>query len=128
MRVRNLYEHQKRLSQIAARMYRNGILIDQEERRRLSDVLLKEHQRARDRLLALVRIKGFRCTPNDLRALIYRRHETAKVKRFSLPDPLNPRMWKSETRISVGEPSLRWLMTDSDTPPALIPIIETYWE
>ncbi len=70
-----------------------------------------------------------RCSANDLRSLIYKRHATQRVSRFNLPDPYNEKMYTDETlsKISVDESSLLALITSGECPDELIQIIDDYW-
>jgi hypothetical protein len=109
-------------------MYKNGIGVDEKERRRLSRTLRAEHIARRKELLELVGIRGFRCTPNDIRSLIYKRHATAAISRYNLRDPYDPKMWtKSGKAVKVTEDALRQVLIHPDTPPELVHIIEVYW-
>jgi DNA polymerase I-like protein with 3'-5' exonuclease and polymerase domains len=81
-------------------------------------------------LVALVDHPEFRPTPNSMRSLIYKKHETKKLSRFSLPDPIDKRMYskKRPENISVNENSLLLLMVSGACSPELTAIIEAWWE
>jgi DNA polymerase-1 len=123
-----LYEHQTALSKKAAEMFRTGIKVHKMNRRFLAWGLKRQYREQEKKLLKLVGIDGFRCTPHDMRKLIFKSCETEKVKRFSLPDPVDPKMYSKSGGISVNFDSLLMLMLDPDCPEELKPIIETYWE
>lgn len=127
-RVQQLYWVFHRLSHIASKMHAIGMMVDTGNRQRLADELLSEYEAREAALLKLVNIPGFRCTPNDIRSLIYKRHETATVRRFSLPDPLDPKAWSSENTIKVDQGSLLALYVDPGTPDELREIITLYWQ
>lgn len=128
-RVQRLYEVHTRLSHIAAKMHDTGFRVDHDERARLADVLLKLFLEREKKVLDAVGIKGFRCNANAMRALIYKRHETASIKRFSLPDPHDPIMWvkKNFKTCAVDQRALLQLLINPMTPPELKVIIELYW-
>lgn len=124
-RVQKLYEHQSALSALCATMYRNGIFVDERARRALATKLQREEDEARRAFKKLA--PDFEPSPNEMRALLYRRHSDER-RGFNLPDPLNPKMWKSEEKISVAEAPLRLLIIDPDTPPEAVQIVEAYWK
>jgi DNA polymerase I-like protein with 3'-5' exonuclease and polymerase domains len=129
-RTRKLYEIHTRLSQIAAEMYAVGLYVHVPNRKFMEWALEREIEEKVESFLNQVNIKEVRCTPNDLRALIFKRHESLRIKKFSLPDPVDPRMYSAEDMrvISVDESSLLMLMVGGDCPPDLIRIIDAYWE
>lgn len=127
-RAQALYQHQKSLSQICARMMQAGVLVDQGCRKELAATLLAEHEEKKALLLEKVGVAGFRGNANDLRSILFKRHEKGELKRFSLPDPLQKKMWSSASTISVEEKSLLLLLADPDTPPEIAPIVEAYWD
>ena len=129
-RVQRLYELHTKLSQIAAEMHTDGIVVDLEQRDRLSKQLTEIYNDKSQKFLELVGIPGMRCTPNDLRALLFQRHETAKIKRFSLPDPVNPNQWvqKKFKTIAVDQSALLLLLIEPGCPPDVKRIVDTYWQ
>jgi DNA polymerase I-like protein with 3'-5' exonuclease and polymerase domains len=133
LRVQQLYELHYRLSHIAARMHRTGFMVDKKNRQLLADSLDKLYDEREKKVIQAVNVKGFRCTPNDLRKIIYKRHETKAIKRFSLQDPLDPAQWASDDglgggTISVDQGSLLLLYVDPGCPDALREIINLYWQ
>ncbi len=127
-RQQRLYEHNKALSQLAAKMYARGFWVHQGNRELLAHKMLREIEEKEQQVLDLVAIEGFRCTPNDMRSLIFKRHATEKVRRFNLPDPLNEKMWSSKSTISVDFNALMALVTNPAVDPALKTIIDAYWD
>jgi len=128
-RVKRLYEVHEQLSIIAAEMHTTGFYVDQQKRQELADTLEQQYYAAEAKFLEKVGIPGFKCTPNDFRALIFKRHETAKVRRFSLPDPIDLAFYTSEEQdsISVGKDALLLLLIDPTVPQELKELIDLYW-
>lgn len=129
-RVQRLYTLHVGLSRIAADMYQVGLPVDVKRRAELAQELEDLYDQREKKVRELVSVAGWRCTPNDMRALLYKRHENAKVRRFSLPDPVDPNMWvkkKMET-IAVDQPALLMLIADPDTPPEVRAIVDAYWQ
>jgi DNA polymerase I-like protein with 3'-5' exonuclease and polymerase domains len=94
-------------------------------------VLESEYYRREAELIKAVNIPGFRCTPDDMRRIIYKRHETKSLRKFSLPDPLDPKMYTDEEaldKISVKKEALLLLFIDPGTPDELRIIIDLYWQ
>ena len=127
-RVQRLYEVFHQLSWIAARMHLTGMHVHAENRQMLADTLLAEYEKREAALLQYVNIPSFRCTPNDMRSLIFKRHATETVSRFNLPDPIDPKVWSSETTIKVDQSSLLMLYVDPGTPEELRHTINLYWQ
>lgn len=127
-RVQKLYEVFHRLSHIASEMHELGMFVDTDKRQELADSLLAEYERREQALLKAVAIPGFRCTPNDMRSLIYKRHATSQVSRFNLPDPIDPKLWSSESTIKVDQGALLMLYVDPGTPDDLRHFIDLYWQ
>lgn len=141
--VKRLYQVHTELSRLAARMYRYGVYVHQDTLRFQIHCLEQEIVEKRDRFLSLVGLDGMRCTDDDMRALLYQRHERAekrsgvwviKVKpgiaRFGLPDPLDKKSWTDESRttVSIGADALLLLLSSPDCPPEAVPIIDAFWE
>jgi len=127
-RVKELYRVFHRLSHIAANMHAVGMMVDEEKRAWLDAHLLAEYDKREKALIERVDIPGFRCTPNDMRALIYKRHATPEISRFNLDDPLSPKAWASENSIKVDQGTLLKLFVDPGTPSDLREIITLYWQ
>lgn len=127
-RVQRLYEVFHRLSWLAARMHAKGMYVHAENRQMLADTLLAEYEKREAALLQYVNIPGFRCTPNDMRSLIFKRHATPTVARFNLPDPVDPKLWSSETTIRVDQAALLMLYVDPGSPPELCRIVDLFWQ
>lgn len=126
-RQRKLLEHNAALSELAARVHRNGFYVHAEQRAFMAWALEIEYEEKRQQLLDRVALPGFEGTPDHVRALIYRRHETATIKRFSLPDPLDERMYTDGGEISVGYKQLLPVVTNPGIPDALKDIVEAWW-
>lgn len=127
-RAQALYEQHLELARIAAEMHDTGWPVNEENRQWLAWFLREKLTQERERVVRLVNIPGFRATPDDLRALIFKRHETPKIHRFGLDDPYDKRMWTEGGKISVSQDSLLLLMTQTFVPPELVEIIDCYWE
>lgn len=129
-RVRRLYALHTGLSKVAASMYRVGLPIDKKRRKELDDQLLQMFDERAAKLYGLVGVKDFKCNPNSMRALLWKKHETKKIHRFSLPDPEDPNQWvqKKMRTIAVDQKALLLLISNPDCPPDLIPIVDAYWQ
>ncbi len=128
-RTKQLYKIHTKLSQLASRMHDHGIWVHQANRRRMINDLGRLYAKNERAFLKLCDVPGMRCTPGDLRSLLYKRHESVRVRRFSLPDPFDPRMFTDETmeKISVDRSSLLLLLAEGSAPPELVSIIDAYW-
>lgn len=143
-RVQLLYDVHKRLSVIAAEMHTHGFMLDKEMRKWMDWALQQEFAEKAEKLYAKVNLPGFKCNPNHMRALIYKRHEvtteivlpTGKktrvpIAKFSLPDPIDPALWvdpKLMRTCSVDYDALVQLLIDPSTPKELKEIIKLYWD
>lgn len=123
-----LYEHSKALSVLAAKMHDRGFWVNIPERDRLSNELLEKAESKEKSLQALVAIPAFRCTPNDMRSLLFKRHATADISRFNLPDPIDERLWASKETISVDGDALLSLVINPGIPKDAKEIIDAYWD
>jgi uracil-DNA glycosylase family 4 len=129
-RVQRLYSMHRKLSVITSEMHQVGVQVDQLQRSWMAWALQQEFEEKAAKLVKSVDVPGFRPTPNDLRAIIFKRHEKGALKRFSLPDPIDPSMYTNEERmdtISVDFDSLILLLIDPETPAELKHIIDLYW-
>lgn len=141
--VRKLYEVHTGLSRLAARMYQRGIWVNMEMLNFQIHCLEQEIEEKKLRFLQLVNLPGMRCTDDDMRALLYKRHEKAPktwgkrvikhtpgIRRFSLPDPLDKKSWTDEGKftISVKEDALLLLLSSPDCPKEAVPIIDAFWD
>lgn len=123
-----LYEHNKALSRLAAKMHDVGFQVHQENRAFLAWGLEQEYKERLEYLCNLVAIKGFEGTENQMRALIWRRHATSGIQRFNLPDPFDDRMWNDKhDTIKVDYNTLLQVVTNPGYPHDLKEIIEAYW-
>lgn len=132
-RVQKLYAHQRKLADVGASMHRVGVLIDKKRRMQLADELAALYDEREKAFLKKVGIRGFKCNPNYVRALIYEKHATGKYAafgRFNLPDPIDPAFYRDKemTRIKVDSSALTLLLIDPTIPQDLKDIIEAYWD
>ena len=131
-RVQRLYEVHRKLARIAAKMHTRGVPIDRERYVWMKWALFEEYREREAEFLRAVGIPGFRCNPDYMRRLIYKRHATGKWERFgrfNLPDPELPDMYSDDemTTCAVDEDALIQLLIDPSTPPDLKPLIKLYW-
>lgn len=128
-RVQRLYNIHSELSRIAGQMHTTGIHVHKQNREYMIWCIDQEIDQLRDEFLALVNIDGMRCNSNDMRSLIFKRHENERVHCYSLPDPYSEKMYTDETlsTIKVDESSLLNLITSGECPDSLIKIIDAYW-
>jgi DNA polymerase I-like protein with 3'-5' exonuclease and polymerase domains len=131
-RVQRLWDIHVRLAKIAARMHSRGFFVNATERARLSEQLLRMHEERKSILLRAVDDKEFGASPDDMRALIYRRHAIVGRRSFNLEDPpeYKQEMWTDDTftKCAVSKPALLQLYVDIGKPPELRDIIRKYWE
>ena len=126
-RIQRLYALHKKLAVIAAKMHTTGFYVDTLQRGFMAYCLEQQYQEQVAELLAFVNMPGFVCSANALRSLIYKRHETAEIHRFSLPDPIDPAMWTEKGKIAVDKDGLLLLYIDPACPQELRQIIDLYW-
>ncbi len=127
-RVQRLYALHLRTSALAARMHTYGVGIDQNARAQLDVSLSAEFERRFQILLNTVNVPAFKAAPEHLRALLFKRHETESIRRFSLPDPMDDKGWTEDGDISVDQKALLTLITDPSTPKEAVEIIDLYWQ
>ncbi len=128
-RVQRLYGIHKETSQLAAEMHSTGWQIDRQRMTALSAELLSLHESRREALYKAVDQAGWTGTPEDMRALIYRRHAEPGKRSFNLADPEDPKMYTdiSLDTCAVNKGSLLQLVIDPTTPEELKHIIDLYW-
>lgn len=129
-RVEKLYEMHKRLSELCARMHTRGIYVHKPWRAFMHECMIQSIAEKEVILRKLVGSEDFPCTDHAMRALIYERHQKDGIPCFKLPDPYDKKMWTNEHQetISVDEASLLQLIVSGGCPPALLPIVEAYWD
>jgi DNA polymerase I-like protein with 3'-5' exonuclease and polymerase domains len=133
-RVQRLYQHQRSLSRIAAKMHQNGVRVNPLKREFLAWGLEKEYDARERKLLKAVGVDGFKNQPDHLKALIYEsaaKGKFAHLKKFNLPEPLDPAMYihpKEMEGLSVKEDALTLMLIDPGTPKELKRIIQLYWD
>jgi DNA polymerase I-like protein with 3'-5' exonuclease and polymerase domains len=135
-KVRELYRVHRDLSVAAADMFRVGIHVNTQWRGFMLQCVEQEIAEKTVDFLNLVysctaiQTPGeMRCNHNDMRALIYKRHNNARIQGFGLPDPLDKNMWTNEdqTTIAVDVDSLLLLLVSGEVPEPLVPIIDAFW-
>lgn len=131
-RVQRLWGVHVRLAKIAARMHTRGFQVNFVERDRLAAQLQQMHDERKNVLLQRVNDKEYGATPDDMRALIYKRHAIVGRRSFNLDDPpeYKKEMWTDETFevCAVSKPALLQLYVDISVPQELRDIIRLYWE
>ncbi len=118
------------VSGIVAEMYQTGIYVRQDWRAFMKHCLEQSVEEKRAFLRHLVGQEDFPCTPNSMRALLFKRHRKDGIKCWDLPDPLDKKQYTDETKetIAVDENSLLLLLVSGQCPPELIPIIDAWWD
>lgn len=131
-RVQRLWEVHVRLAKIAARMHDRGFTVNATERARLSHTLQQMHEERKAKLLSAVADPEFGATPDDMRALVYKRHAIVGRRSFNLEDPpeYKKEMWTDDqfNKCAVSKPALLQLYVDIGKPKELRDIIRLYWE
>lgn len=133
-RVQRLWEVHTRLAIIAARMHDRGFKVNEPTRQRLSNELTIMHEERKLALLQAVNDKEFGATPDDMRALVYKRHAIVGRKSYYLDDPPEYKkdMWVEGSpesgKCSVGKAALLHHYVDISLPQELRDIIRLYWE
>lgn len=131
-RVQRLLHVHTRLAKIAARMHDRGFLVNQNVRAALSKQLQELYETKKKRLLEAVGDPEFSSTPDDMRALLYKRHAIVGRRSFALDDPpeYSKQMWTddTQTKCAVNKPALLRMYVDISLPQELRDIIRMYWE
>jgi len=127
-RIKRLYDIHLQISAIAAEMHSTGIYVNEGNRRFMAWGMEVEYDEKAKLLEEAVAIPGFKTSPESLRALIFKRHETKAIHRFSLEDPYDSALWSSDDTISVDKDALLTLFVDPATPHELKDIIGLYWD
>lgn len=124
-----IYQMRMAVAQQAAELHTNGIWMDPVERAALDRELAESHAERKETLLKLVNHPAFRAVPDDLRALLFRRHGSDKLRRFDLPDP-HPKdkvAWTKTGLAAVNQDALLLLITNPLVPPEAKKIIRQWW-
>ncbi len=131
-RVQRLWQIHTRLAKIAAKMHTRGFKVNEQIRSALSSQLTQLHNERKIVLMKQVDDPRFGATPDDMRALIYKRHARVESRSFNLPDPpdYKQEMWTDDTftKCAVSKPALLQLYVDISVPEELRNIIRAYWE
>ncbi len=126
-RVQNLYDIHKRLAYLAAKMETRGFQVDFWNRGVLAVGLEEEHQVRLQMLKEHVNLPAFRGVPEDVRSLLWRRHEKEGLSMFSMEDPWDPDMYTETGRVSIDQKSLISLLVDPSRPKELKDFLKRYW-
>lgn len=130
-RVQNLWSIHTKLAKISAKMHDRGMKVNAKKRRNLARRLKRMHERRKAILLEHVADKEFTGTPDDMRALLYRRYAIQGRRCFNLPDPpeYDKDYWnQSLTELSVKKPALLKHYVNAALPHDVREIIKYYWE
>lgn len=127
-RVQKIYAMRKKLAVISARMHTRGIHLDKKKRYGLSLGLKKLHEVRKQKLLAMVGIENFSGGPDDMRALLFKRHSTDEVRRFELDDPISEEYYTETGLCSVDKASLLALVVNPMVPQECKDILYQYWK
>lgn len=127
--VQRLHGYHVKLDLLCARMHTKGLKVIEENRQFMDWFLMTKYLRAERRFLKHVGIPSMRCTPDDVRSILYARHETKKLHLYSLLDPFDPKMYTDEDMetISVDRSSLKLLIAEGDITPHMKKTITLYW-
>lgn len=138
-RVQRIYEMRKKLAVISAKMHTRGIHLDKKKRYGLSKGLEALHNQrkfgpkvqkdpANPRgLIPMVNIPAFKGGPDDMRALLFKRHATEEIARFNLDDPISDEYYTDTGLCSVDKGSLLALVVNPMVPADCKKIIYQYW-
>lgn len=127
--VQRLLKYHVKMDVLCAQMHTHGLKVIEETRQFMDWFLMTKYLKAERRFLKWIGIPGMRCTPDDLRSILYERHETKRLKRFSMPDPFDPKMYTDEEleTISVDRQSLKLLIAEGDITDEVKRTITLYW-
>ena len=127
-RVQRLYGMHTGLSRLAARMNRVGLYVLEDQRRFMMWALKRIHAEAERRFCSMAHVS--KCTPDVLRALLFKRHKKAGIPCAELPDPMNPKMYTDEAcrTISVKEPVLLLMRASGNIPKEMTPLLDAWWD
>lgn len=128
-RTEKLYQLHLRQADLASRMGQRGFYVDEARRTALAAELDKLYDERLKELLDYVGVEGFQGTENQLRAIIYARHETGTLKKFGLPDPVGSLMYTNEEmdECAVDRNALMQILISPLSSPELKKTIELYW-
>lgn len=127
-RVQRIYQLRKKMAVISARMHTRGIYLDQKKRHGLDLGLKKLREVRQIKLRALVNIPAFKGGPDDMRALLFKKHATKEVYRFNLDDPIQDEFYTDTGQCSVDQGSLLNLVVNPLVPDDAKKIIYAYWQ
>jgi hypothetical protein len=108
-------------------MHTRGIHLDPKKRFGLSKGLAKLHETRKAQLISLINVPAFKGGPDDMRALLFRRHATEEVSRFNLDDPISDEYYTDTGLCSVDRSSLLALVVNPMVPKDCKDIIYKYW-
>lgn len=133
-RALRIYEVQREKARIAAEMHTHGIPIDRERYVWMKWALWREYGEREKAFINAVGRPGAKCSPNYMRAIIYKRHATGKYAKagiFNLPDPWDPAMYTDPVEMdtcAVDTDALTQLLIDPGVPADLKVLINLYWD
>lgn len=133
-RVQRLHQVHVQLAKIAAKMHDRGFKVNVSKRLELSAQLSQMHEERKAVLMPMVDDKQFNATPDDMRALVYKRHAIVGRRCFNVEDPpeYKKEMWidndPASGKCSVGKAALLHHYVDISLPQELRDCIRAYWE
>lgn len=127
--VQRLHHFHVEIDKLCARMHTKGLKVIEENRIFMDWFLMTKYLKAERRFLKHVGLPKMRCTADDLRSLLYERHETKGIHKYSLPDPFDPKMYTDEDleTISVKRNALKLLIAEGDISNEMKKTITLYW-
>lgn len=127
--VHRLHKYHVKIDILCAKMHTKGLKVLEENRQFMDWFLMTKYLKAERRFLKHVDLPHMRCTPDDIRSILYERHETKRIKLYSLKDPFDPKMYTDEDMetISVDRSSLKLLIAEGDITPHMKKTITLYW-
>jgi DNA polymerase I-like protein with 3'-5' exonuclease and polymerase domains len=114
-------------------MYQTGVGVDQKQRAALSKQLVDLSNGRKAAVSHAIGDHNFTYTPDDFRALIFKRHRRKGLRNFGIDDPppdgRNHEGWTDETmtKCSVDKAALLRLVISPACPEALKKIILSWW-
>lgn len=127
-RVQALYEQHTELAKLAAEMHQTGMYVRKDWRGFMLSCCEQRIAETRERVIELAATKGFEPTPNKMRALIFKKHATAELSRWNLPDPYDKKAYTKTGLCAVNAKALLLLLVSGMCPPDLEVLIEAWWD
>lgn len=133
-RVQRLFQVHEELSKLGSEMHMTGFMLHKENRAKLIKQLKMLSTRRHNEMIAHVgprRSPNFRGKPDDMRALLYKRHAIEGIRCFEItePEPWDKEMWTDDTcmTLSVDKGSLLRIFINPSTPSDCQDAISLYW-